>query len=155
MDLIANWSKAMNEEMKTDQRVLSDDELEAVNGGAVNTTAHIVTFTQSVSFSAPLHFGPILLPPSPCWVPTPDIKNPGRLACDWGLIGPAWRRSTWSRRAITPNCIIAEWVDMADLAAARPSMIATLNSFRDTLEDLGGELGVTDPVSGPVVLELK
>ena len=52
-------------------------------------------------------------------------------------------------------CIIAEWADMADLAAARPNMIATLNSFRDTLEDLGGGLGVTDPVSGPVVLALK
>jgi quinol monooxygenase YgiN len=52
-------------------------------------------------------------------------------------------------------CIIAEWADMADMAAARQNMIATLNSFRDTLEDLGGELGVTDPVSGPVVLELK
>jgi hypothetical protein len=44
---------------------------------------------------------------------------------------------------------------MADLAAARPKMIATLDSFRDTLEDLGAGLGVTDPVSGPVVLELK
>jgi hypothetical protein len=32
-------------------------------------------------------------------------------------------------------------------------MIATLDTFRDTLEDLGA--GVTDPVSGPVVLELK
>ena len=52
-------------------------------------------------------------------------------------------------------CIIAEWADMTDLAAARPNMIATLNSFRDTLEDLGGDLGVTDPVSGPVVLALK
>ena len=52
-------------------------------------------------------------------------------------------------------CIIAEWADMEDLAVARPTMIATLNSFRDTLEDLGGDLGVTDPVSGPVVLELK
>ena len=52
-------------------------------------------------------------------------------------------------------CIIAEWADMTDLAAARPNMIATLNSFRDTLEDLGGNLGVTDPVSGPVVLALK
>jgi hypothetical protein len=31
-------------------------------------------------------------------------------------------------------------------------MIATLDSFRDTLEDLGGGLGVTDPISGPVVL---
>jgi hypothetical protein len=34
-------------------------------------------------------------------------------------------------------------------------MIATLNSFRDTLEDLGGGLGVTDAVSGPVVMSLK
>ena len=52
-------------------------------------------------------------------------------------------------------CIIAEWADMDALANARSNMIATLNSFRDTLEDLGGGLGVTDPVSGPVVLALK
>lgn len=52
-------------------------------------------------------------------------------------------------------CIIAEWDDMSSLAAARLKMIATLDSFRDTLEDLGGGLGVTDPVSGPVVLEMK
>lgn len=52
-------------------------------------------------------------------------------------------------------CIIGEWADMEALAAARPQMIATLDSFRDTLEDLGGGLGVTDPISGPVVLALK
>jgi hypothetical protein len=52
-------------------------------------------------------------------------------------------------------CIIAEWTGMDALAAARPSMIATLDSFRDTLEDLGGGLGVTDPVAGPVVMALK
>ena len=52
-------------------------------------------------------------------------------------------------------CIIAEWIDMDALAKARPHMIATLNTMRDTLEDLGGGLGVTDPVSGPVVLTLK
>jgi hypothetical protein len=52
-------------------------------------------------------------------------------------------------------CIVAEWTDMDALAKARPNMIATLESFRDTLEDLGGGLGVTDPVSGPVVLALK
>lgn len=52
-------------------------------------------------------------------------------------------------------CIIAEWNDMEAIANARPQMIATLNSFRDTLEDLGGGLGVTDPVAGPVVLSLK
>jgi hypothetical protein len=51
--------------------------------------------------------------------------------------------------------IIAEWSDMDALANARPQMIATLDSFRDTLEDLGGGLGVTDPVAGPVVLALK
>jgi hypothetical protein len=34
-------------------------------------------------------------------------------------------------------------------------MIATLDSFRDTLEDLGGGLGVTDPISGQVVKVLK
>jgi hypothetical protein len=52
-------------------------------------------------------------------------------------------------------CIIAQWSGMDALAAARPQMIATLDTFRDTLEDLGGGLGVTDAVSGPVVLELK
>jgi quinol monooxygenase YgiN len=52
-------------------------------------------------------------------------------------------------------CLIAEWTDADALVKARPNMIATLNSFRDTLEDLGGGLGVTDAVSGPVVLALK
>jgi len=52
-------------------------------------------------------------------------------------------------------CIIAEWTDMDALAAARANMIATLDTFRDMLEDLGSGLGVTDPVSGPVVLTLK
>jgi antibiotic biosynthesis monooxygenase len=52
-------------------------------------------------------------------------------------------------------CIIAEWTDMDALAKARPNLIATLDSFRGTLEDLGGGLGVTDPISGSVVLQLK
>ena len=52
-------------------------------------------------------------------------------------------------------CIIAEWTDMDAVANARPNMIATLDSFRDALEDLGGGLGLTDPVSGLVVLALK
>jgi Antibiotic biosynthesis monooxygenase len=52
-------------------------------------------------------------------------------------------------------CIIAQWQDMDACVKARPIMIATLNSFRDTLEDLGGGLGVTDPVAGSVVLSLK
>lgn len=50
--------------------------------------------------------------------------------------------------------IVGEWESMDALAAARPAMIATLDGFRDMLEDLGGGLGVTDPRSGEVVLEL-
>jgi len=52
-------------------------------------------------------------------------------------------------------CLIGEWDDFASIVAARPDMLATLESFRDTLEDLGHGLGVTDPVSGEVVVDLK
>ena len=52
-------------------------------------------------------------------------------------------------------CIIAEWKDMDACIQARPNMISTLNSFRNALEDLGGGLGVTDPVAGLVVSSLK
>jgi hypothetical protein len=44
---------------------------------------------------------------------------------------------------------------MEALAKARPHMTATLDTFRQTLEDLGSGLGVTDPVSGEVILPLK
>jgi hypothetical protein len=52
-------------------------------------------------------------------------------------------------------CMFGEWDAMASLAAARPQMIALLDSFRGDLEDLGSGLGVTDPVSGEVVVDLK
>ena len=51
-------------------------------------------------------------------------------------------------------CIVGEWDSMEAMAAARPQMIATPKSFRDTLEDMGGDPGLTDPVSGAVVLPL-
>jgi quinol monooxygenase YgiN len=74
-----------------------------------------------------------------------------KIVADW----PGLRRVNIIKAADRSYCIIAEWNDMDSLAKARPNMIATLDSFRDTLEDLGGGLGVTDPISGPVVLELK
>ena len=74
-------------------------------------------------------------------------KNAG----DW----PGLRHVNLIKTGERTYCIIAEWTDMEALANARPHMIATLNKMRDTLEDLGGGLGVTDPVSGPVVLTLK
>jgi hypothetical protein len=51
-------------------------------------------------------------------------------------------------------CLVGEWERFEDIAAARPKMIGLLDRFRDTLEDLGGGLGVTDPVSGEVVIEM-
>lgn len=51
-------------------------------------------------------------------------------------------------------CLVGEWDSFDSLAAARPEMIAVLDTFRADLEDLGQGLGVTDPVSGNVVLEL-
>jgi hypothetical protein len=51
-------------------------------------------------------------------------------------------------------CVMGEWDNYQNMVAARPKMIAMLDTFRDTLEDLGSGLGVTDPVSGEVVLEM-
>jgi hypothetical protein len=51
--------------------------------------------------------------------------------------------------------VVGEWDSFDSLAAARPQMIAMLDGFRAELEDLGNGLGVTDPVSGSVVLEIK
>ena len=62
---------------------------------------------------------------------------------------PGLRNANLIKTGDQTYCIIGEWDDMDSLAAARPFMLSTLDSFRDTLE------GETDPVSGPVVLELK
>jgi Antibiotic biosynthesis monooxygenase len=51
-------------------------------------------------------------------------------------------------------CLIGEWDNMEAIVAARPKMIETLDRSRALLEDLGGDLGVTDPVSGDVVFEV-
>jgi hypothetical protein len=51
-------------------------------------------------------------------------------------------------------CFIGQWKSMEAMAGARPKMISILDSFRSTLEDLGGGLGLTDPVSGDVVVDL-
>ena len=48
-------------------------------------------------------------------------------------------------------CMVGQWRNMKSLVAARPQMTSLLDGVRDLLEDLGGELGVTDPVSGEVV----
>ncbi|GLQ54772.1 DUF718 domain-containing protein [Devosia nitrariae] len=52
-------------------------------------------------------------------------------------------------------CVIGEWDSFDGIVQARPDMIGELDKMRDILEDLGGGLGVTDPVSGEVVLEVE
>jgi hypothetical protein len=71
------------------------------------------------------------------------------------LNAKGFRRAALVKTGERSFCIIGEWKDMDSLAAARPAMIALLDSFRNVLEDLGSGLGVTDPVSGSVVLEMR
>ncbi|MES1982634.1 MAG: antibiotic biosynthesis monooxygenase family protein [Pseudomonadota bacterium] len=52
-------------------------------------------------------------------------------------------------------CVVGEWESMQSIANARPAMIANLDRLRAMLEDLGNGLGVTDPVSGEAVFELR
>ena len=56
-----------------------------------------------------------------------------------------------------PNtmCIVGEWENEQAIAKARDKMIAGLDGVRSLLEEISPELGVTDPVSGPVILEDK
>lgn len=68
---------------------------------------------------------------------------------------PGLRKGTMIKTGERSFCLVAEWSSMDAIVAARPQMIARLDSMRDMLEDLGGGLGVTDPVSGPVVLDLE
>ena len=74
-----------------------------------------------------------------------------KMAPNW----PGLRHANIIKTGDSRFCIIAEWDSMEALAAARPEMIATLDSFRHLLADLGGGLGLTDPVSGEVVLALR
>ena len=50
-------------------------------------------------------------------------------------------------------CFVGKWKNFDNIAAARPQMVGILDSFRGMLEDLGGGLGQTDPVSGNVVVD--
>lgn len=73
------------------------------------------------------------------------------VASDW----PGLRAASIIKTGERAYCLVAEWTNADTFAAARPHLIATLDSFRDTLEDLGAGLGTTDPVSGPVVMALR
>ena len=49
-------------------------------------------------------------------------------------------------------CSIGEWENESAIGAARPKMVAFLNTIRPMLDEMSPELGVTDPASGPLIL---
>ena len=56
-----------------------------------------------------------------------------------------------------PNnyCVIGEWKNEDAIAKARPKLIAGLDTVRFMLDEISPELGVTDPVAGPVIMDNK
>jgi hypothetical protein len=51
-------------------------------------------------------------------------------------------------------CLVGKWDNFDQIVASRTKMVGILDGFRGMLEDLGGGLGVTDPVSGATVVEI-
>jgi hypothetical protein len=51
-------------------------------------------------------------------------------------------------------CFVGQWKTFESIVNARPEMIGLLDEMRGMLEDLGGGLGVTDPVSGEAILKV-
>ena len=49
------------------------------------------------------------------------------------------------------DCFVGLWESEDAITAARPRMLAHLNEVRDLMEELSPELGVKDPVSGPII----
>jgi hypothetical protein len=67
---------------------------------------------------------------------------------------PGLRKGALIKTGERTYCLVGEWDNFDAIVAARATMIASLDGTRDMLEDLGGGLGVTDPVSGEAVLEM-
>ena len=66
---------------------------------------------------------------------------------------PGMRRFTLVKTGERAYCVIGEWDRMESIVKARSAMVSNLDRLRGMLEDLGGGLGLTDPVSGEAVIE--
>jgi hypothetical protein len=65
------------------------------------------------------------------------------------------RRAALVKTGDRTFCFVGEWDNFDDIVAARAQMGVILDGFRSMLEDLGSGLGVTDPMSGEVAVEIK
>jgi hypothetical protein len=68
---------------------------------------------------------------------------------------PGARRFSLVKTGNRTFCALGEWEGFQNIVAARATMIGFLDAMRDCLEELGSELGVTDPISGEAVVDLK
>src|SRR6185312_15664768 len=75
-----------------------------------------------------------------------------RMRANPGLKG--FRGGALIRTGDSTFCVVGEWSNFQNLAEARPQMIGILDTTREHLVDLGNGLGLTDPVSGEVVVRL-
>ena len=82
-----------------------------------------------------------------------EFLNAHRKAAEEGF--PGAQRIALIKTGDNSYCVVGEWKSFDHIAGARPRMISLLDSFRDCLEDLGGGLGVTDPVSGETVFQVN
>ena len=68
-----------------------------------------------------------------------------------GALNKGFRKGTLIKTGDRTDCFIGEWDRVGSIGASR-EVIAKMGPM---LEDLGGGLGVTDPVVGDVVAEMK
>ncbi len=69
---------------------------------------------------------------------------------------PKWegmRRAILIKTGDQTFCSVGIWEDESSLVKNRDNMIAFLDTLRPMLEEISPELGVTDAVSGTVVVE--
>jgi len=82
-----------------------------------------------------------------------ELLDMGRKSMTASLKG--FRKGAVVKTGDRSYCFVGEWNSMQDIVDARPEMIRDLDRWRSLLEDLGGGLGVTDPVSGEAVAEMQ
>ncbi len=75
-----------------------------------------------------------------------SAHGPGKI--NW----PGLQQGTIIKTGESDYCLIGEWPDEQTLKAARPFMLATLDTFREVL--LPSDSGVTEAMSGQAVLAI-
>ena len=71
---------------------------------------------------------------------------------------PSWKGNIEGKTIQTGDntfCSYGLWESKDAMEVEMDSMVAWLDTVRDLLEEISPELGVTDPVSGPVIWEKK